>query len=195
MRIWRTARLARLAAVLAPAIVLAGCYQPSRLLTVTSNPDILEGQRTRVTIAIQNVLPQAIIPVSITLYERIDPTEQLATRRILADREFLAPLQAAKVRHLTTLGRVEADQVRDAGIWRRVPDTRFLHPRILLPGQSVAETFEFQAVERHRRSLRCDLYYFRLDSDELRGRLYVRDTSLTRRRDDDHVPRGGGHGQ
>lgn len=182
----RSALPVRIVAVLAWPLVVAGCYPPRQLVTVTSSPDILEGQRARVTINMQNVLREAIIPVSLTVYERRDPTGQFATRRILVDREFLEPLQAAKVRHLGTLSRVEADQVRDAGAWRRVPDTRLLHPRILLPGESLAETVTVQAIAAHRRSLYCDFYYFRLSSDEIRGRLFVRDPALDRRRDDDH---------
>lgn len=166
--------------------VLVGCYQPRRLLMVTPGPDVLEGQRARVTLTVQNILSDPIIPVSLTFYERADPAEQLARRRILGEREYLEPLQAAKVRHMATLNRVEADQVRDGGVWRRVPDTRFLHPRILLPGQSIVETFEFQAIESHAYRLACDLYYFRLASDEIRDRIYVRDKTLARRGDDDH---------
>jgi hypothetical protein len=182
--IWRSRPISRTLAVVLP-LLLAGCYQPRRVLTIASPPDVVEGQRTRVTVTVQNILPHAIIPVSMTLYARRDPTEQFAPRRVIGDREFLAPLQATKVRHLTTLNRVEADHVRDGGVWRRVPDTRFLHPRVLLPGQSLAETFDFQALESHRRRLYCDLYYFRLDGDEVRGRLYVRDPSRPRPKDAD----------
>lgn len=176
----------RLLPLLCLPMMLAACYQPSRLLTVTSSPDILEGQPARVVVTIQNVLPHTIIPISMTLYERRDPTEQFGKRQILGEREFLAALQAAKVRHLTTLNRVEADQVRDAGAWRRVPDTRFLHPRILFPGQSFAETFEFRAHQGHRTRLYCDLFYYRLDGDEVRGRLYARAPDQARKPDKDH---------
>ena len=176
----------RLPVLLCLPLLLAACHQPSRMVTVASSPDLLEGQTAQVVITVRNVLSQTIIPVSMTVYERRDPTEQFGQRQILGEREFLAPLQCAKVRHLSTLNRVEADQLRDGGAWRRVPDTRFLHPRILLPGQSFAEPFAFRTSAAHRNRLYCDLFYFRLDGDEVRGRLYQRAPEQTRKLDDDH---------
>ena len=158
-----------------------GCaYQPRRVLTITSTPQVVEGQSAKVTVAVKNILPYPIVPVSMNLYARREPTEYFATRHILAELDFLTPLQAAAVRHLTTLNRVEADQVRDAGTWRRLPDTRFLHPHILAPGGTFARTFEFQAYESYRRILYCDLFYLRLDSEGLRGRVYKLDASKPR---------------
>ncbi|MFW6163392.1 MAG: hypothetical protein ACODAJ_11540 [Planctomycetota bacterium] len=182
----RSAAVARLLAVVAWPLLAVGCHPPTQLVTVTSSPDILEGRPARVTFNLRNVLQEAIIPVSLTVYERRDATGQFATRRILVERELLHPVQAARVRHMRTLSRVEADQMRDAGALRRVPDTRFLHPHILLPGDRMAETVTLQAIAAHRHSLYCDLYYFRLTSEEIRGRLFVRDPTLDRRRDEDH---------
>ena len=173
--VWHSTCLAAL------ILIAVGCtYQPRRVLTVASTPQVVEGQNTKVTITVKNTLPYAIVPVSMNLYARSDPTEYFATRRILGEVDYLKPLEAAAVRHLTTLNRVEAQHVRDAGAWRRVPDTRFLHPRILMHGQSLSQTFDIQAYESYRRILYCDLFYFRLDNEALRDRVYKLDTTKPR---------------
>ena len=166
----------RTACILAVGLfaLVAGCDNLARrLITVASTPAVLEGQRTQVTITLRNIHPYPIIPTALTLYVRQDPTEYFLVRQTIGQAEYYEPLQATEVRHLQTLDRIEADQVRDGKHWRRVPDSRFLHPRILLPGKSVSETFQFQAYEPYRRLLYCDLYYLPLTGDQWRDRLFV----------------------
>jgi len=163
--------------VLLLAILLAatGCnYQAHRILTFASTPNVTEGQRAQVTVTIHNIHSHPIVPVAMTLYARPDPTEYFVVRQVVGEAEYYTPLQATEVRHLQTLDRIEADHVRDGNIWRHVPDTRFLHPRILLPGQSLAETFQFQTYAPYRRLLYCDFYYLTLAGEQARGRLFLR---------------------
>lgn len=146
--------------VAALAVGCAACDQQARrVLGVGAPQDVTEGQQVEVTITISNVEAEPIIPLALSLYVRPDPMAYLVARRVLGEVEYYKALQATEVRHLATLDRIEAQHVRDAGEWRRVPDSRFLHPRVLLPGQTIAETFSFQAMESHRRLLYCDLYY------------------------------------
>ncbi len=157
--------------------VLAGaaCDQrPRQLVTATFPKDVSEGQRTEVTLTIRNTYGEPIIPLALCLYARPDPTEYLVQRKTLGEVEYYKPLQATEVRHLQTLDRIEADHVRDGEQWRHVPDSRFLHPRILLAGQSIAETFQLQAMESYRKLLYCDFYYLPWAPDRARGRLFVR---------------------
>jgi len=157
------------------ATAMGGCApEARRMLTITSPPTILEGQRAHVNITVQNIYDEPIVPVSMTLYVRPEPTEYFVVRHLIADIDYYGPLQATEVRHLGTLNRIEADHVRDRGTWRRVPDSRYLHPRILLPGKSFSETFQFQAYEPYRRLLYCDFYYLPLGDEPTRRRLYVR---------------------
>ena len=163
--------------LLLTALTLAGiaCDQQARnILTASSPQGITEGQRTQVTLTISNNGPEPLIPLALCLYVRPDPTEYMLQRKMLGEVEYYKPLQATEVRHLQTLDRIEADHVRDGDQWRHVPDSRFLHPRILLPGQTIAETFQFQAMQSHRKLLYADLYYLPWSSDRAKGRLFIR---------------------
>lgn len=151
-----------------------GCTFPSRrALKVTCPPTITEGERTRITLSVTNVHPEPIIPVSVTLYARSSPAEYFAVRHIVADMDYLHPLQAAEVRYLKSLGRIEADHVRDGDTWRRIPHSRFLHPQILLPGQVFTQDFEFQAYASYGRLLAVDFFYLRLADYRTAQYLYV----------------------
>ena len=159
------------------AIATFGCGTPARrLLSVASTPGVLEGQRTQVTITITNPYNVPIIPTALNLYVRPDPTGYFLVRTNIAETEFYEPLQATEVRHLATLDRIDADQVRDGNTWRRVPDSRFLHPRILLPGRTLSETYQFQAHASYNRLLYCDLFYLMFTGPTARGRLFARAT-------------------
>jgi hypothetical protein len=140
---------------------------------VKSPPEILEGERARITLTVTNILPEPIIPVSVTLYARSSPAEYFAVRHIVADTNYLQPLLAAEVRHLKTLNRIEAHHVRDGGAWRLIPHSRFLHPHILLPGQGFSQDFEFQAYASYRRLLHVDFFYLRFSNKEIARHLYV----------------------
>jgi hypothetical protein len=159
--------------VAAVAVGCAACDGQARRLLSASFPSALtEGQETQVTIVIKNPGSDPMVPLALSLYVLPDPTEYLVARRKLGEVEYYKPLQATEVRHLQTLDRIEADHVRDGDVWRHVPDSRFLHPRILMPGQTLSETFAFQAMASHHSLLYCDLYYVPWAS--ARGRLFVR---------------------
>jgi hypothetical protein len=167
--------LPRLVLAAAVAAGIVGCDRlPQRVITVASTPGVREGERTQVTITVHNVLPHPIIPIALTLYVRQDPTEYFVLRHLIGETEYYQPLQATEVRHLQTLSRIEADHVRDGNTWRRVPDSRFLHPRIVLPGKTLSETFQFQAYEPYQRLLFCDLHYLPVTPEHLRGCLFAR---------------------
>lgn len=162
-------------------LLLSGCaYPPRRLLSVNTPPEVLEGDRTRITLTVTNVLSTPIIPVSVTLYARQSPAEYFAVRHIVADINYLQPLHAAEVRHLKTLRRIEADHVRDGRAWRRIPHSRFLHPHIIQPGKSFTQDFEFQAYATYRRLLYVDFFYLRLDSARVAESLYATGEPLPR---------------
>lgn len=168
-------RTGRLVVLGIAGLVCAACDQrPRGLLSAALPQDVSEGQHAEVTITIKNPFSEPLIPLALCLYVRADPTEYLVHRQTIGEVEYCKPLLATEVRHLQTLDRIEADHVRDEDQWRHVPDSRFLHPRILLPGQSVSETFSLQAMQSHRRLLYCDLYYLVWGSDRVRGRLFVR---------------------
>jgi len=157
------------------ALAVSACDQRARrVLSVAPGERVKEGERVQVAITIKNVYPTPLIPLSLSLYARPDPAEYIVLRQTLGEVEYTRPLQATEVRNLQTLGRIEADHIRDDGQWRHVPDSRFLHPRILLPGQSLTETFQFQALQSHRKLLACDLYFMTLAGAPGRGRLFVR---------------------
>ncbi|MFP4056113.1 MAG: hypothetical protein ACLF0G_04520 [Candidatus Brocadiia bacterium] len=163
-------------AVAALAGFAAGCaYQPRRMLRIAATRNVLEGRPARVRVTVKNVLSQPIVPVSLGLHLRRAPGEYFALPRTLAEADYLRPIRATQVRHLPSLNRIEALHIRDAGVWRRVPNSRFLHPaRILLPGQSYVETFDCQARRYYRGRLYCDLYYLRLATPQVAGSLYRR---------------------
>jgi hypothetical protein len=146
------------------------------MIAVASPPELTEGQSTRLTVTIQNIHSVPIVPLAMTLYVRPDPTEYFVVRKVLGEAEYYKPIQATEIRHHQTLEppRIEADHIRDANQWRHVPDSRFLHPRILLPDQTLSETFQFQAYQSYRRLLYCDLYYLPLGGPRARGRLFRR---------------------
>lgn len=157
------------------ALACVGCDgQARRILTVACPQDASEGGRTQVTITITNPFGEPMIALALSLYARPNPMEYLVKRETLGEVEYYKPLQATEVRHLQTLDQIQVDHMRDAGEWRHVPDSRFLHPRILLPGQCIAETFQFQAMRSHRRLLYCDFYYLPWSNERARGRLFVR---------------------
>lgn len=156
-------------------LVGAACDQrPRQLLTAECPTEVVEGQQAEITLTIRNTSREPIIPLALCLYARPDPTEYLVQRKTIGEVEYYKPLQATEVRHLQTLDRIEADHVRDGEQWRHVPHSRFLHPRILLPGQAISEKFQLQAMESYRKLLYCDFYYLPWGSDRVRGRLFVR---------------------
>jgi len=157
------------------ALAGVGCDQRARSMLSVGVPTVVaEGENTQVTVTVTNSLREPMIPLTLTLYVRPDPAQYLVQQQALGEVEFYKPLQATEVRHHQTLDRIEADHIRDGDQWRHVPDSRFLHPRILLSGQSVSETFQFQAMQSHRKLLACDLYYVPLSGDRARGRLFLR---------------------
>jgi len=165
----------RLAIVLVLLVATSGCQRMAhRFITVASTPRVTEGDWTQVTVTVRNPEEAPIVPLSLTLYARPDPTEYFTARQVLAETDFYEPLQATEVHHLPTLNRLEATHIRDAGNWRRVPDSRFLHPRILLPGKTLSETFSFQALEPYGRLLYCELVYLSFESGRVRGHLFRR---------------------
>jgi len=165
-------RYVRYLALGALAVGCAACDgQGRRLLSASFPQGIAEGQQAQVTITIRNPEQTPIVPLALSLYVKPNPMEYLVARRVLGEVEYYKPLQATEVRHLQTLDRIEADHVRDGKEWRHVPDSRFLHPRILMPGQTIEETFTFQAMESHRKLLYCDLHY--LPWASARGRMFV----------------------
>jgi len=167
----------RIAAAIVLLIVAAGCDRLARkFIIVASTPKVTEGEWTTVTVTIRNPETVPIVPLTLTLYARPDPTEYFSARRVLGQANFYQPLQATEVHHLPTLNRIEAIHVRDRGKWRRVPDSRFLHPRILLPGKTLSETFTFQAFAAYRHLLYCELVYLSFDSERVRGHLFRRKT-------------------
>jgi len=165
----------RLTVALVLLVAASGCQRMAhRFMTVASTPRVTEGDWTQVTVTVRNPEEVPIVPLSLTLYARPDPTEYFAARRVLGETDFYEPLQATEVHHLPTLNRVEATHIRDRGKWRRVPDSRFLHPRILLPGKTLSETFSFQALEPYSRLVYCELVYLTFRSERVRGHLFKR---------------------
>jgi len=165
----------RLAVALVLLVAASGCQRMAhRFMTVASTPRVTEGEWTTVTVTVRNPEEVPIVPLSLTLYARPDPTEYFTARHVLGEANFYEPLQATEVHHLPTLDRVEASHIRDRGKWRRVPDSRFLHPRILLPGKTLSETFTFQALEPYGRLLYCELVYLTFESERVRGHLFRR---------------------
>jgi len=165
----------RPAVVLALLVAVGGCQRvASRFITVASTPRVTEGDWTQVTVTVRNPEQVPIVPLSLTLYVRPDPTEYFTARQVLGETDFYEPLQATEVHHLPTLNRVEATHIRDRGKWRRVPDSRFLHPRVLLPGKTLSETFSFQALAPYSRLLYCELVYLSFESQRVRGHLFRR---------------------
>lgn len=160
-------------AILAAGV--AACDQrPRRLLTATIPQGVAEGSNAQVALTITNSYSVPIIPLSLTLYVRPDATQFLVQRRTLGEAEYYKPLQATEVRHLQTLDRIEVDHTRDGKQWRHVPDSRFLHPRILLPGQQLSHTFNIQAIASYRKLLYAELYYVPLARERGQSRLFVR---------------------
>lgn len=157
------------------AITAAACDPgPRRLLTVATSQAVTEGSNTQVTLTVTNSYSVPIIPLSLGLYVRPDATQYLVQRRTLAEVEYYKPLQATEVRHLQTLDRIEVDHTRDGNQWRHVPDSRFLHPRILLPGQQFSQAFTIQALASYRKLLYADLYYLPLTPGREQSRLFMR---------------------
>jgi hypothetical protein len=148
------------------------------MLTVSAPASAVEGQTVQVTVTVNNVHPEPIIPVTTRLAIRSPITTYFKEPSRIAERFYLEPVRAAEVRGLASLNRVEVVQIRMAGVWRRVPDTRYQHPaRILLPGQSFTETFECPLNAAQHRRLHCYFRYLRLRTEDITNRLYARDKS------------------
>jgi hypothetical protein len=146
------------------------------MLEVAAPASAVEGQSVQVTVTVNNVHPQPIIPVTMRLLIRAPITTYFKAPSRIAERSYLEPVRAAEVRGLASLDRVEAVQIRMAGVWRQVPDTRYQHPaRILLPGQSFTETFQCPLNAAQDPRLYCDFRYLRLRTEDITRRLYVRD--------------------
>jgi hypothetical protein len=154
--------------------LVAACTGPdARILAIQTPSDVLEGERAAITVTVKNDFDEPIIPVSLTVYARPSPAEYFIVRHIVSDVNYLQPLQAAEVRHLETLDRIEAYHVRDGDTWRRIPHSRFLHPHILLPGRSFTQDFAFQAYASYSRLLYADLLYLPLSRESIAKNLYL----------------------
>jgi len=156
-------------------VACAGCaYRPRNMLKVSA-PGNAEGKTAQVTVTVTNVHPEVILPVTMTLVARKSPAMLFSTPSRLAENNYLKPVRAAEVRYLSSLDRIELIQIRTAGVWRRLPDTRYQHPaRILLPGQSFTETFDCRLTRGYERHLYCDFRYLRMSGESVIGRLYAR---------------------
>jgi hypothetical protein len=178
----------RLALPIAFAALVAGCaYEPKGALVLQPPTSVQEGERAAIGVTVTNVFPEAIIPVSLTLYARTSPTEYFAVRHLVADTQFLDPLRASEVFYLQTLDRIEAVLTRDGQTWRLAPHSRFLHPSILLPGQSFTHEFQFQAYASYGRLLMMDFTYLRLSNEEITRNLYVTSDPLVLPAEADHT--------
>jgi len=172
----RVARLLVPALCAAVVLALSGCidYVPGRALTFTTPQGVAEGQRTPISVTFTNVHKEPIIPISMAITVRRQPMEFSGTRNALAETDYLKPLMAAEVRDMRSLNRIEADLVGDDGQWTQKPDSRYPHPRILLPGQTLTETFDIQADPRTQRLLKAEFLYYLLSNELVAGRLYAR---------------------
>jgi hypothetical protein len=172
----RAPRLLLPALLAAFGLALSGCadYVPGRALSFSAPSGVLEGQRSEITVTFTNVHNEPIIPISMALHVRRPPLEYSGTRQVITETDYLKPLMAAEIRDLRTLNRIEADLVGDDGHWTKRPDSRYLHPRILLPGQTLTETFACQTDPRTQRLLAADFLYYLLSNEIVAGRLYAR---------------------
>jgi len=90
------------------------------------------------------------------------------------------------VRYLSSLDRIELVQMRTAGVWRRMRDTRYQHPaQIILPGQTFTQTFDCRVAEGYERHLCCDFRYLRMSGESVIRRLYARQTPAETNEDAD----------
>jgi len=159
------------------ALAAGACDRTAhRVLTFDAPSQIAEGTDVHLAVHLTNIHPYPIIPLTLTVYARPDATAYLAGRRVIAETRYYTPLEATEVRHHQTLDRIVADHIRDGNHWRHVPFTRFLHPRVLMPGNTLSETVTFLAIAPYQRDITCAVQYLPLNDERFRARLFVRNS-------------------
>ena len=88
------------------AVVVQGCTpQPRGMLKVSTPASALEGQSVQITVTVDNVHPEPIIPVTVRLLIRAPVTTYFKAPSRIAERSYLEPVRAAEVRGLASLDR------------------------------------------------------------------------------------------
>jgi len=172
-----------LCAAVAGLLIGCGYVKEGTLVCDISPYPCKEGDQVTVTLKITNYLPVPIILRSVKVRAE-SPPEMLYADRVIASTEYPTTVECSEVVYLPHVDKLFLKFRRQAvasgeGNWLLLAKKDYEYAKILQPGQRIEETYTFAAEASYNQYLRAQVDYLRLDSPEVKGRLFRRESAPT----------------